>query len=74
MAPGTGRDTQHLLDTGLTGGQLPLTWRVSDSLLGEMHPSPTRTAIYDRVGASSGINAVTVSDVQGLSATATLIQ
>jgi hypothetical protein len=66
--------TNQQVQITVTGGQLPLTWRVSDSLLGEMHPSPTRIAIYERVDATNGINAVTVTDAQGLNATATLIQ
>ncbi|MBT3296433.1 MAG: hypothetical protein HN919_20615 [Verrucomicrobia bacterium] len=66
--------TNQQVQITVTGGQLPLNWQVNDSRLGEMHPSPARVATYDRVGATAGINTVTVTDAQGLRATATLIQ
>ncbi|NQU41212.1 MAG: hypothetical protein HQ523_14780 [Lentisphaerae bacterium] len=68
----TGTNEQIQVTVG--GGVLPLQWTVTDLALGNILGTESRVTLYTRAGAATGLNVIRVSDSQGLSVDATILQ
>lgn len=67
-------ETNQQVQVTVASGVLPLRWNVSNPVIGNVQSTESRIAYYTRVSVATGINTLTVSDSQGLSATATFLQ